>query len=367
MRDDDSVAGEHEVIESADALFRHLYEVHGVEEAGDLDPDLTPVEPWLRRHADLERAARLRRAHAALDAAVAGSAGDGADGGAGGGRTAGGDGGPRGNADDRERSRAGGTLQFGVRSPEADGGRGRDAGSHGTRTPSGRDRAPSQPGTTGGRSGGDGWRRESRSARSAAARQDRQGRDGAADRGSTRSGDAGRSTARVTRVFDQQRLHSAAGQPRQAPPRQAQQEPPAARSSGTRDSGGTRDSEGLRDGGGTRNSGGLRDPLVRAVAAELVRAGHDERAVRRFILRYVALTPDGGLTGEAGVRASFLEPVLDAIAEQLTAAAAASAAAAQRGTGRPGAAYQPDQQELQDDLMAIANVLQRRRASRYSD
>jgi hypothetical protein len=49
---------DHEVIDSPEALFRHLYEEHGVEEARDLDPETAPLQFWLRRHADLERAQR---------------------------------------------------------------------------------------------------------------------------------------------------------------------------------------------------------------------------------------------------------------------------------------------------------------------
>jgi hypothetical protein len=52
---------DHEVIDSPEALFRHLYEEHGVEEARDLDPDTAPLQLWLRRHADLERAQRAAR------------------------------------------------------------------------------------------------------------------------------------------------------------------------------------------------------------------------------------------------------------------------------------------------------------------
>ena len=47
---------DHEVIDSPEALFRHLYEEHGVEEARDLDPDTAPLQFWLRRHTELERA-----------------------------------------------------------------------------------------------------------------------------------------------------------------------------------------------------------------------------------------------------------------------------------------------------------------------
>jgi hypothetical protein len=52
---------DHEVIDSPEALFRHLYEEHGVEEARDLDPDSAPLQFWLRRHTDLERAQRAAR------------------------------------------------------------------------------------------------------------------------------------------------------------------------------------------------------------------------------------------------------------------------------------------------------------------
>jgi hypothetical protein len=53
---------DHEVIDSPEALFRHLYEEHGVEEARDLDPDTAPLQFWLRRHTDLERAQLAGRA-----------------------------------------------------------------------------------------------------------------------------------------------------------------------------------------------------------------------------------------------------------------------------------------------------------------
>jgi hypothetical protein len=52
---------DHEVIDSPEALFRHLYEEHGVEEARDLDPETAPLQFWLRRHAELERAQRAPR------------------------------------------------------------------------------------------------------------------------------------------------------------------------------------------------------------------------------------------------------------------------------------------------------------------
>jgi hypothetical protein len=53
-----SADADHEVIDSPQALFRHLYEAHHVEEALDLDPETAPVQFWLRRHAELERQER---------------------------------------------------------------------------------------------------------------------------------------------------------------------------------------------------------------------------------------------------------------------------------------------------------------------
>src|SRR3982751_6487196 len=52
---------DHEIIDSPEALFRHLYEEHGVEEARDLDPETAPLQFWLRRHTDLDRAQRPPR------------------------------------------------------------------------------------------------------------------------------------------------------------------------------------------------------------------------------------------------------------------------------------------------------------------
>jgi hypothetical protein len=56
-----SADADHEVIDSPEALFRHLYEAHGVQEALELDPETAPVQFWLRRHAELEREARPER------------------------------------------------------------------------------------------------------------------------------------------------------------------------------------------------------------------------------------------------------------------------------------------------------------------
>jgi hypothetical protein len=56
-----SADADHEVIDSPEALFRHLYEEHGVSEARDLDPETAPLQFWLRRHTDLERDERAAR------------------------------------------------------------------------------------------------------------------------------------------------------------------------------------------------------------------------------------------------------------------------------------------------------------------
>jgi hypothetical protein len=49
---------DHEVIDSPEALLRHLYDAHGVEEARELDATSAPIQFWLRKHAELDRAAR---------------------------------------------------------------------------------------------------------------------------------------------------------------------------------------------------------------------------------------------------------------------------------------------------------------------
>jgi hypothetical protein len=70
---------DHEVIDSPRALFRHLYEAHGLVEALDLDPDTAPLQFWLRKHAELERAATRaavqERLAAAADPAAAAQVG----------------------------------------------------------------------------------------------------------------------------------------------------------------------------------------------------------------------------------------------------------------------------------------------------
>jgi hypothetical protein len=56
------VDADHQVIDSPEALFRHLYEDHQVEEVRDLDPLAAPLHFWLRRHAELERDERAAAA-----------------------------------------------------------------------------------------------------------------------------------------------------------------------------------------------------------------------------------------------------------------------------------------------------------------
>src|SRR6266516_1720402 len=53
------LSADHEIIDSPEALFQHLYEAHNVEEARDLDPLSAPLQFWLRRHAELERESHL--------------------------------------------------------------------------------------------------------------------------------------------------------------------------------------------------------------------------------------------------------------------------------------------------------------------
>jgi hypothetical protein len=259
-----STDADHEVIDSPEALFRHLYEAHHVEEALDLDPASAPVHFWLRRHAELEREAR----------------------------TAG-------------------------RQPDP---------VH--KTP------PGPPGHPAG-----------------------------------------------APLTPPDPLGHPAGVPRT---------PPAG-----------------RDG---RRPAGFGDPLVEAVARALAGRGHDEAAVRGAIRAYAS--PAGGRTGEAAVRGDFVEPMLRAAAERLLGAAEgagqptrAARAPAHRpeGSGEPRRGAQVDREGpgepqrgapanrpeavwaglwadlgdggtrraeagraagTDDDLMAIADAVQRRRGRR---
>lgn len=122
------------------------------------------------------------------------------------------------------------------------------------------------------------------------------------------------------------------------------------------------------------------DPIVEAVVLALAERGYDERGVRAFVASYVG--PDGRRTGADGLRAAFVAPMLDAIAERLprTAPAAPAGRAGRvderddvmaiadavqrRDGGRPGRAEPRRAAYPDDDVMAIADVLQRRRGGR---
>jgi hypothetical protein len=231
---------EHEVIDSPAALFRHLVEAHDLAEARELDPITTPVHPWLRRHAELERAARLAAA----------------------------------------RHREGVAPPAGPATPD----------------PAAPTAGPAAPGP----------------------------------------------------------------EPPAPPPG-----PPVRR-------------------GGRPDEGAFRDPLVEALARGLGRRGHDEQRVRAAIRAYAS--PDGR-RGEDGVRAELVGPLLDTLAAELTGGpgqrGGQSAAAARRpprtpapaddvmaladavqgrrggGATRGGAVWRPSDGD--DDVMAIANALQRPR------
>jgi len=130
-----------------------------------------------------------------------------------------------------------------------------------------------------------------------------------------------------------------------------------------------------RDG---RRPAGFGDPLVEAVARALAGRGHDEAAVRGAIRAYA--NPAGGRTGEAAVRGDFVEPMLRAAAERLLGAAEGASQPARAPANRPEAAWAGLWADLgdggtrraeagraaatDDDLMAIADAVQRRRGRR---
>jgi hypothetical protein len=109
---------------------------------------------------------------------------------------------------------------------------------------------------------------------------------------------------------------------------------------------------------GGRPGGGGRfvDPLVEAVVLALAGRGHDERRVRAFVSAYGG--PDGRRTGPEGLRAAFIAPMLDAIADRLGQAAG--------GRQAPAGAARIPEPSASDDVMAIADVLQGRRGGRPS-
>jgi hypothetical protein len=229
---------DHEVIDSPAALFRHLSEEHGVEEARDLDPDSAPLQFWLRRHADLERAQRAARRQPDPPPDPATHPGP------------------------EARSPA-------QRPPEPE--------------PRSSAQRPPEPGA---RSSG---RRGRESERRPSAQRGRSGAPGRAE--------AGREPA---------------------PPF-----PPAGgRGPGRPDGAGAG-----RDG---RRHAGFGDPVVEAMARALAGRGYDEAVVRSAIRSFAA--EGRGPSGEAAVRAVFVEPMLQWAAEHLLDAP---------GTSRPAAGSGP--------------------------
>jgi hypothetical protein len=189
---------DHEVIDSPEALFRHLYEEHGVEEARDLDPDSAPVQFWLRRHSELERAQRTAR-----------------------------------------------------RDPD----------------PPPEPQARPQP---------------------------------------------------QARVEPAARSHRGAGRP-EARPQPASRPQPEPKPQPGAGRGPVRQDVGVAAGRDGRRPAGFGDPLVEAVARALAGRGHDEGAVRSAIRSFAG--PNGSPSGEAGIRAVFVEPMLQSVAGHLLGAA----------------------------------------------
>src|SRR5512132_3456377 len=139
-----------------------------------------------------------------------------------------------------------------------------------------------------------------------------------------------------------------------------------------------------------RRHAGFGDPLVEAVARTLAGRGYDEAAVRAAIRSFDGAGPGPG--GEAGVRAAFVEPMLQSVAEHLLGAggsrrppAQPQPAATREEPARPEAAWAVLWADLADpgrraragagtgtgaadddgdDLMAVANAIQGRRRVR---
>ena len=206
---------DHEVIDSPEALFRHLYEEHGVEEARDLDPDSAPVQFWLRRHSELERAQRTAR-----------------------------------------------------RDPD----------------PPPEPQARPQPEF-----------RPQRENRPPEARPQPQ-----------------------ARVEPAARSHRGAGRP-EARPQPASRPQPEPKPQPGAGRGPVRQDVGVAAGRDGRRPAGFGDPLVEAVARALAGRGHDEGAVRSAIRSFAG--PNGSPSGEAGIRAVFVEPMLQSVADHLLGAA----------------------------------------------
>lgn len=234
---------DHEVIDSPAALFRHLYEEHGVEEARDLDPDSAPLQFWVRRHADLERAQRAAR-----------------------------------------------------RQPDPPTPPGPEARSPAQQPPQPEARTSAQrPPEPGARSSG---RRGREPERRPSAQRGRSGTPGRAEAGAA-----------------------------PAPPF-----PPAGGRGPGRPDGAGAGREG-------RRHAGFGDPLVEAVARALAGRGYDEAVVRSAIRSFAAHT--GGPSGEAAVRAVFVEPMLQWAAEHLLDAPGTSRPAPGSGPFPPSERRQP--------------------------
>lgn len=252
---------DHEVIDSPDALFRHLYEAHGVAEALDLDPTTAPLQFWLRKHSDLERAAR--RAAAAERPENAQRAGD---------DVANPEGTPRPIAE----------LPGSARAP--------------TSQPSARSGASTGPGPSSDRSGRvTRFGRDSGSSNAPSAGSDR-GRSGPSpgDPPTRTGGEAGPSPGGASRAA-----------PNAAAPIAAAPGISASEASAT----------GARPPTPGPRFRPFTDPVIEAVAVALVGRGMDERSVRRGLSTFAG---PGGRHGEAAVRDAFVSPMLDEIAARLT-------------------------------------------------
>jgi hypothetical protein len=207
---------DHEVIDSPEALFRHLYEEHGVEEARDLDPETAPVQFWLRRHGELERAERAARRP---------------------------DPAPPPTAPPQTRPERAAREEPTVRGE-----------------PTARPEPPAQP------------------------------EPAARGEPTVRPEPAPRPRA------DPQAQPGPRAQPDNRRPAAARTQPAA----------------GGREG---RRHAGFGDPLLEAVTRAMVGRGHDEAAVRSAIRSFPAAASQPA--GEAGVRAAFVEPMLQAVADHL--------------------------------------------------
>jgi hypothetical protein len=264
---------DHEVIESPEALFRHLYEAHGVLEAVDLDPATAPLQFWLRKHADLERAARRSAVTERPD----------------------------------DSQRAGSDVEPPATAPrliaEMPGSARAPTGQ-----PSARSGASTGPGPTSNR-----FSRFARFGRDSGPPVHADGDTAVHAHGPQGRADTGSASRPGTRTPD----HAGGGplgdadrgppaSPRGAAPTRAGRE--AGTASAAASAGGRSTTSGPRFRPFT-------DPVIEAVASALVGRGMDERSVRRGLSTYAGA---GGRHGEEAVRDAFIAPMLDAIAAGLT-------------------------------------------------